>query len=167
MGWSYTYRPKGMSNEEFFSKEFPYTKFLGFASHGLNEVYAAVESKNGRGVFALAIMTRWVKDDYNFGYKDIDEDMLPYIQNCPESILNLLSPTENTYALKWREGCRENNRVSARLKPGDVVNFTNPITFTDGVQASSLRVSRVTRHKLYFYPHYVLSRDYVTCHAAL
>lgn len=43
---------------------------------------------------------------YNFGYKIMDESMGPYYYDCPINILNLLSDTDDEYAIKWRENCR-------------------------------------------------------------
>ena len=48
-----------------------------------------------------------IKDYYNFGYKDMDESCGPCYYDCPKSILNLLSPTDNKYALEWRRKCYE------------------------------------------------------------
>lgn len=48
------------------------------------------------------------KHGYNFGYKSIDETMGPGYYDCPRSILNLLTDTDNEYALEWRKNCREN-----------------------------------------------------------
>lgn len=50
---------------------------------------------------------------FNFGYKDMDESVGPMESSCPVSILRLLSPTENEYALSWRERCRENAACKA------------------------------------------------------
>jgi hypothetical protein len=40
----------------------------------------------------------------------MDESMGPFECNCPKSILELLSPTDNEYALNWRENCYKNIR---------------------------------------------------------
>lgn len=45
------------------------------------------------------------KDQYQI--KDLPESMGPAASFCPERILERLSPTENEYALEWRERCRE------------------------------------------------------------
>lgn len=45
------------------------------------------------------------KDQYQI--KDLPESMGPAASFCPERILERLSPTENEYALEWREWCRE------------------------------------------------------------
>ena len=59
-------------------------------------------------VFAVVFLTSVDSKDYfNFAYKDMDESMGPCYYDCPKSILDLLSPTDNEYALNWREKCRE------------------------------------------------------------
>lgn len=49
------------------------------------------------------------KDYFNFSYKDMDETCGPGYYDCPESILKLLSPTNNEWANEWRKKCREHN----------------------------------------------------------
>ena len=74
--------------------------------------YAAVERiENGaREVFAAVFITcgKPYKNAYeNFGYKGMTEYSGPFYYDCPKNILNLLTPTDNEYALAWREKCRE------------------------------------------------------------
>ena len=38
----------------------------------------------------------------------MDESMGPCERDCPVSILNLLSPRDDEWALEWRTACREN-----------------------------------------------------------
>lgn len=45
----------------------------------------------------------------NFGYKQMGEFMGPYLDHCPKTILKLLTPTENKYAIEWRK--RQWNRI--------------------------------------------------------
>lgn len=64
------------------------------------------------------------KDQYQI--KDLPESMGPTATYCPERILDLLSPTDNLYALEWREQCREELEFTASMasvKPTDVVTF--------------------------------------------
>lgn len=79
-------------------------------------------------IFGLVCLTS-VRDKYWFGYKDMSEDMLPYYFDCPKTILNLLTPTENENALKWRGKCRENNTNSfktqmSKAKEGSTIKIT-------------------------------------------
>ena len=60
-------------------------------------------------VFGVVFLTSTdTKDYFNFSYKDMDETMGPWESNCPNSILDLLSPTDNEYANAWRQRCRDN-----------------------------------------------------------
>jgi len=78
-----------------------------------NEFYAAVEhvAPDGtRKVWAAAHILKFAPsaaDGYTFGVKEQSEDMGPYIARCPESILELLTPTESDWANKWRQQCRD------------------------------------------------------------
>lgn len=66
---------------------------------------------------------------FNFGYKDMTESMGPGYYDCPKSIIDLLSPTENEYAIEWRKKCIENaeNKKKSWLKKvaiGEKIIFT-------------------------------------------
>lgn len=102
--------------------------------------YAAVESvyKDGRGrsVWAAVYLTKScprAKDGYTFGYKDMTEDMGPVESKCPVGILNLLTESQNEFALAWRARCRSNAALKASPAPasGSVLRFKEPIYFTD------------------------------------
>lgn len=95
--------------------------------------YAAVEIKrNGvrEKVFGTVALTstNW-NDGMNFGYKDIDETMGPYQCDCPKGILDLLTPTDSEYALKWRKRCEEKRaqkkdpNTKSNLPVGSVIKF--------------------------------------------
>ena len=82
--------------------------------------YAAVKSINKtngyEGVNAVICLTSTnIKDYFNFAYKDMDESCGPYKYDCPKGILDLLTPTENEYALEWRRQCYEN--LAAKKNP--------------------------------------------------
>jgi len=143
MGWTITHRPKGMSTLEFFRGEFG-DGVIDAASPSPAETYIAYRMRDGR-VMGIACMTRWWQSDYfNFGYKDMSEDMGPGIANCPKRILDLLSePPPNEWAQEWRERCRENikqRRKLGRLKVGDIVVFPHPIEFRSGARLKELQV---------------------------
>ena len=76
--------------------------------------YAAVERTfmDGREriVFGLVCLTCGKDRRHGtlWGYKDMDETMGPYCHDCPPSILDLLTPTGDEYAIEWRRKCREN-----------------------------------------------------------
>lgn len=90
--------------------------------------YAAIETTYKevpkREVWAAVFITGTnSKDYYNFGYKDMDETMHPYYYDCPNSILELLTETDNENARTWREKCREQNaKKKQERKSGDSLN---------------------------------------------
>jgi hypothetical protein len=91
--------------------------------------YAAIEytieETGERKVFAAVALTEASRDG-GWGYKDMDETVGPYETRCPASILDLLSPTDNQYALEWRQRCREYiARKKAAPKPvaGAIVTY--------------------------------------------
>ena len=69
--------------------------------------YAAAQNSKGQ-IYGLVVLTSMDNNDYfNLRYKDMDETMGPGPDNCPASILKLLSPTDHEWALDWRKRCRE------------------------------------------------------------
>ena len=73
--------------------------------------YAAVQDNSDDSVWAAIFHTSVnSRDYYDFGYKDMDETMGPYQYNCPDSILDLLTPTDSEWARQWRDRCRKHNR---------------------------------------------------------
>lgn len=91
--------------------------------------------ENEQFVFAVVFLTSTSpKGYYNFSYKDMSEDMGPYECDCPKSILDLLTPTDNKNANEWRKACYERhankkkykiNSIS-RLPVGSVIKVTMP-----------------------------------------
>ena len=63
----------------------------------------------------------------------LTEAMGPCEDNCPQPILDLLTPTDKEHALDWRRRCAENlKRRSRKLEDGDRIRLEEPITFSDG-----------------------------------
>lgn len=96
--------------------------------------YAACEMTRETGSYvigAVCLTSVDKKDYYNFSYKDMTEDMHPYYYDCPESILKLLTPTDNDCANKWRQHCHENNanknnprKMLSSLPVGSIIKYT-------------------------------------------
>lgn len=91
-------------------------------------IYSAVRNKNTGQVFGEVALTS--KDGSYLMFKEISEAELPYYYDCPKSILNLLSPTEDENSLKWREECikyqeeKKTNPVYLQnSKVGDMIIF--------------------------------------------
>lgn len=117
------------------------------------EYYAAVETFNtdsGERVVWAAVMMVTLNP---FGYKDMSEDMGPGIHRCPESILKLLTPTENEYAKQWRADAW--NHIAARAaapKVGEVIEFAEPVSFTDGAEYRTFEIVKYRKAGKAFRP---------------
>jgi hypothetical protein len=129
------------------------SKVLRSALVGMRVYYAAVEQIRAvtgeRSVWAAICLVRYNPRDpegYIFGYKDMDESMGPCERDCPEPILDLLTPTDHEYARRWRADCRANAaaRRARRAKPGpragQTIIFDEPLAFADGKSHDRLEV---------------------------
>jgi len=147
MGWLYTHKDPKESVLDFFQKRFNYTrengsygKIIACSVKNIRTAYMAYEiyraDENKKDVVALVCLLDYVPNDYyNFGYKDMDETMGPYEDECPEKILKLLTPTDYEYANDWRNRCWENirkNKARLNLKPGMKIRAPRPIYFSVG-----------------------------------
>ncbi|MCL6560684.1 MAG: hypothetical protein K6U74_18200, partial [Firmicutes bacterium] len=112
--------------------------------------YEIGDTQGNREVIAYVCLLHYTPSYINnFGYKDMEESMGPYQYDCPERILRLLTPTENEYALKWREKCWENiqkRKARPRLTEGAVIEFAEPISFADGWEEKVFQVVNPRRH---------------------
>ncbi len=166
MGWLYMHR-EGMGGYDtakvYLDAQFTYSRDQAEGgSRGLqvvasacvgNRVYYAaaqrLENGVGREVFAIVCLVRWNprdRDGLIFGYKDMDETCGPNEAACPGRILALLSPTDNAYALAWRERCRIRvARAKRRLDDGMRIRLATPVTFTDGYAGAEFVVERLGR----------------------
>lgn len=131
MGWTFQAKPdnvKAYLDEGLtWTNDYGTRRVLASAIVAAREYYAAVEHVHPSGkreVWAATYLLQFVPKAYDgltFGYKDMTEHMGPYIWRCPEKILALLTETDNEYANRWREKCREYHahRASApKLEPG-------------------------------------------------
>ena len=152
MGWLYMQSLKGYSGpRQYLDAQFTSTRpdvvssVLRSALVGMRVYYAAVEivriAAGQRTVFGAVCLVRYNPRDregYIFGYKDMDETVGPNEADCPESILNLLTPTEYPYAKAWRTRCRENATKRRALsqkplpRPDQTIMLDEPLLFSDG-----------------------------------
>ncbi|MDI6824635.1 MAG: hypothetical protein QME87_09820 [Bacillota bacterium] len=144
----------GQSIREFFTEEmegrYPdgsVGRVLDCAVVNMTEAYIAYERAwpdGKREVSAIVCLLAFrPRDEFNFGYKDMGEEMHPYYYNCPERILKMLTPTDNKSALEWRRKCWENLRARQarpKLRKGMVIRFDEPIRFRNGAVESEFRV---------------------------
>ena len=90
-------------------------------------------------VFALVFLT--CRNDGEWGYKDMSESVGPHEANAPRKLIKMLSPTSSEWANQWRESCLRNATLKSRkLVHGDIIEFPEPLSFTDGKTASKFRV---------------------------
>ena len=142
MGWIYTEKDAHISVKEFFEIEFAgqHTRVLDCAVVDLRTAYIALESTAGGPgeptVSAVVCHLDYAPDDrFNFGYKDVGEEMGPVEDECPERILDLLSSTSYEYAIQWRERCRakvERRKSQPKLTSNRYLVLDEPVEFADG-----------------------------------
>ena len=154
MGRTFTHKPKSKSVREFFAESFDQDengrsgKVIDCHST-FHEAYMAYEYKeNGssRVIGLVCLLSYRPRDHFNFGYKDMDECMGPGVSNCPERILDLLTPTDSEYANNWRNRCRENIAKKTgikKLKVGDVLTFERALSFNTGDELKKFEVISV------------------------
>lgn len=83
-----------------------------------NVYYAAIRDRNNTDskVWCEIIITSHKTQYGNFAYKSFSEYCNPYYYDCPKSILQLLTPTNDEYANAWRKGCKEKSLAEKRTK---------------------------------------------------
>ena len=157
MGWTWQHKPYGMKVKDFLIEEFTYENetrksvVLDIAIVKLRTAYLAVETTiketGDRKVWAGVVLLGYAPNDhFDLGYKDMDETMGPCETECPERILDLLTPTDSQWANEWREKCRGNLAARAKLrgfiKPGKTYRLKYPARFTDGATLQTVRVKQ-------------------------
>lgn len=131
-----------------YSNEDSRVRVLADTLINLTEYYAAVERldlKTGeRIVFGLVgLISHQPKSEYNITYKFMDEAMGPYKTKCPGFILDLLTPAKTEYGREWRSNCRNRSETKLSLKSGDILEFSEPVNFTDGASCKVFTVREV------------------------
>src|SRR5690606_19359623 len=141
---------------EFFEQEYPHIEFIETAVIK-NVFYAACRNrKDPKGtVWAMVclISRKRSPDEYfNFTYKPMEETEGPYYHDAPERILDILSPTDHEYAVKWRERCRERlaKKKAIKVGVGDKIRFEHPISFTDGFKGQDFELVRYRKRGIIF-----------------
>lgn len=156
MGWLFMEKPRNV--RAYFEDKFNWetdravNRCLDIALK-LNACYAAIETvqkeSGEREVWAAVYLIRYVRNSFDgmdFGYKDMSEHMGPVQADCPPRILDLLTATDDEYALEWRRSCRE--ALEKRMPGiGIKVRFAAPIRFTDGTEESEFTVARHGRRR--------------------
>lgn len=181
MGWTCAVKEEGQSMYDFFHQQvFQYwnapglpaqLRVLDAALVNAREFYVAVESSyrdtGERKVGALVILIKYHRGIRGLAvcWKYIDEEMGPYVTNCPQRILDLLTPTTNQTAEVWRRACRETSKKKRlHLRAGVVIKFKTPLWFTHGtvdtIRVVSIKGNTIRGRDGYDYPVRV-SRDWL------
>ena len=152
MGWLYMQSLGGHSGpRQYLDAQFTYqrptvtSRVLRSALIKMRVYYAAVEqilAATGKrevwGAVCLVAYNPRDREGYIFGYKDMTESCGPIECDCPDAILDLLTPTDHPYAEEWRARCRDNAAMrrarSAKPTPraGQTIIFDTPLSFSNG-----------------------------------
>ena len=132
MGWTSVNKPKGLSLDEFFDKEFKCEslKLIGKGyTKNLSEYYRACYNVEKGVYFALVCKIHFGKGYYNFSYKDMDESENPYLYNCPKRIMDIIERSQpvNDMSKEWR--MKVHKVLDTKLTKGKVITFKKPIDF--------------------------------------
>lgn len=144
----------------YYQKEYHLPKMTVLKSVMKGSVYyGAIESINSltnvKKIFAVVCKTS--VEGMEFGYKDMDETCGPYYFDCPNSILEILSETDNELALEWRKKCREQNEqnkeiskskkllkelpLGSKIKFNSLNNLSNGVEIGDEIILTKINVS--------------------------
>ena len=106
-------------------------KILKSVLVNFREYYCAlsiVDNRTGskRVIAGVAKIEYNNKDYYDFSYKAMDETSGPFLYNCPESVFNLLTETDNEFAIEWREKQKkiiDQKKILSSMTPGSEIFF--------------------------------------------
>lgn len=126
MGWDFEYcsgTPSKAYVKERMEDTFTWEKEDGTKLTILKSVivgsawYGALETVKPNGTITVTAVTAMLSIRHGeWGCKVMDETEGPYLYECPDSILNMLTPTDNAYAMEWRKTCRVYTKKKKRLK---------------------------------------------------
>lgn len=147
MDWVTAHKPRSITIEEFLKSEIikeTDSTLINLKVVG-NIGYAAILNNQTNIVHAEVIMTGQDRKQYeNFKYKRVHENENPMYNNCPKSIIKLLSTTNNGSASQWRKLCVELNKQQMislkKLEHGCIVSFADPILFPNQISIDTFRV---------------------------
>ena len=106
----------------------------------VEQVVAATDKREVWGAVSLVDYNPRDREGYIFGYKDMSETMGPCECDCPDAILDLVTPTDHQYADEWRARCRDNTAerrarcATPTPRAGHTIIFDTPLSFSDGQQ---------------------------------
>jgi hypothetical protein len=104
-----------------------------------NTLYGAIRIKETGEIFCAIFLIRWSRSYYNFCYKDMTEHSGPNVVECPQRIMKLLSPLDDTndpngWARAWRRKVESfwAKREKMKKKRDAVIKSNEPINFRSG-----------------------------------
>lgn len=88
-----------------------------------NIIYEGIPKEEQK---TFAMIFRTAVEGNTFYFKPMDESCGPFYYGCPNTILNLLSPTDSEYANEWRTKCRNKNAKPSlsRLPIGTKIKYS-------------------------------------------
>lgn len=128
-----------------FAVRFP----AGYVADHADMAKTFVPEDDGSIVLAFVILTQRARDDYNFGWKDMDECSGPSEARASKAFIGKLSKIRDgaeTYARSWRERCLANAETGSKrkaIKQGTIVRLPEPLKFTDGSELSEFKAITV------------------------
>lgn len=133
MGYDCINRATGLSHKDFFASVWGKNHEI-LAHHTEGGVFYAATLCHPTGeTSAVAVPFHWDKQG-RFWYRELEETMHPSRYDCPNKILDLLSPTVWRYAVEWRNECRKRNaqKATARkaMRGGKLFKVKIPFRFS-------------------------------------
>ncbi len=110
-----------------------------------------INDADGSFRWIAIFLTRKTRDAYDFGYKDMSENMGPVETRCPKRIIAGASPLrhpdpagEHNHAALWRQKCIDRRAAEAKRKAelvhGASIRLSQSINFTDGYRGDYFKV---------------------------
>jgi hypothetical protein len=158
MGWLFYHRPPGQSDRDHFAPKLGDKREIVACATVHNVFYAAVRDleddyrKPGE-VWAFIALLRRQRGEFNFGYKDMSETMGPVECNAPARVLDALTPTDNEYALEWREECRKNLAKAEerkKVRRGSIIELPRELGFGEAGEASLFEYQPENRRQIWW-----------------
>ena len=121
-----------------------YFKYHGFCENEVVKatikngvVYGAIRNLKTKDVWAMVSLLKFRKDGWQTEMlaKNMSEDMMPYYFDCPKSILDLLTKTDNEHSNEWRKRCYEQlekAKEKAKIKKTDYLFIKSGVKFLNG-----------------------------------
>jgi len=160
MGWTFSHMEKGQVGEHFrkaltWETDTSSNVLIKGGLKAFKAYYGAIETTikatGEKRIWAYVGAVKWAPHDYNnFGLKDMDETCGPYYFDCPKSILNLLTPTDNEHAKDWRKTCWEKiNNKPKKINNGDIIKLAHEVSFVDGAKGTVFSVYKSNKQTRY------------------